>query len=336
MTKGNKTSGSEKTPKSSKKTKSLTKTAEYAAKQARIAKRTRDFIIEAEKIGFKLADPSILDDLNKTIRTKSAMEAFQKKYSSANLQKHLKFEITKIRSGLDLSGKVISKPVLSKMSYRQVFGSDKGRATAVNTMLRYRRPVTTTQKDKDGNEEHIEETVHITSRAEAARIWSIMDDLGFKPSQLTVGQKIDNDFFKIKRGWRKNNIGQYIEFKRIPYSDSTISNIFDLSEFAFSQEELYNVYQKQKAQVKLSDVDDTILADASLSIDSSILLSLLFKYLPPSEVPDYYKNITNAFKSGSTTDRAVLNQMILNGDNPSEFVDYIVSTMKIAFEHSRV
>ena len=306
----------------------------YEKKRAKLEKRVLKQVQEGATDGFVLENPDVLKKLTKTVRTEKQLKALQKEFTPSNVRRMLHYNVTKIRSGINLNGKTIKTPIKSNLTMQQL-NTEKGRAAAINKMLSYKRPVKIKIKDKAGNERTVTKNVHITSRAESSRIYAILSSIGMPYSTLTEGVEYDNDYFKLEAGWQKNTIAQFIKFKKLPKKLSIQADIQALAESAFSQEELYREYLKQKAQTQVADLDDNVVNQIGDYLDSSILINLLFKYLPPSDVPDAYNKISQAIHKGQKVDRDHLIQMISNGQNPKDILDYIENIMKMSFKNSR-
>lgn len=311
-----------------------TKREIYERKRAKLEKRVLMQVQEGITHGFALENPDVLNKLTKTIRTEKQLKALQKEFTPSNVRRMLHYNVTKIRSGINLNGKTIKTPIKSNLTMQQL-NTEKGRAAAVNKMLGYKRPVKMKVKDKTGKERTVTKMVHVTSRAESSRIYSILSSIGIPYSSLTEGVEYDNDYFKLEAGWQKNTIAQYIKFKKLPKKLPIHADIQALAESAFSQDELYQEYLQQKAQTQIGDLDDNVVNQIGDYLDSSILITLLFKYLPPSEVSDAYDKITQAIHAGQSVDRDHIIQMINNGRDPADILDYIEKVMKFSFKNSR-
>ena len=311
-----------------------TKREIYEKKRARLEKRVIMQVQEGATHGFALEDPNVLDKLTKTVRTEKQLKVLQKEFSPSNVRRMLHYNVTKIRSGINLNGKPIKTPIKSNLTLQQL-NTEKGRATAINKMLSYKKPVKMKIKDKTGKERTVTKMVHITSRAESSRIYSILSSIGMPYSSLTEGVEYDNEYFKLEAGWKKNSIAQFIKFKKLPKALTIQADLQALAESAFSQDELYQEYIKQKAYTQVSDMDDNVINQIGDYLDASILLALLFKYLPPSEVADTYNEITQAVHTAKAFDRQHLIHMIENGRDPADILDYIENVMKFSFKNSR-
>ena len=311
-----------------------TKREIYEKKRAKLEKRVLQQVQQGATEGFDLENPDVLNKLTKTIRTEKQLKALQKEFTPSNVRRMLHYNVTKIRSGINLNGKTIKTPIKSNLTMQQL-NTEKGRAAAINKMLGYKRPVKMKVKDKTGKERTVTKMVHITSRAESSRIYSILSSIGIPYSSLTEGVEYDNDYFKLNAGWQKNTIAQYIKFKKLPEKLSIQADIQALAESAFSQDELYQEYLKQKAWTQIADLDDNVVNQIADYLDSSILINLLFKYLPPSDVSDAYDKITQAIHAGQRVDRDHIIQMINNDQNPKDILKYIEKVMKMSFKNSR-
>lgn len=284
----------------------------FQFKDAKSEQNVRDYMnLDVNKFSADLADPDksdvVYEQLKKELGT----------WFKQELAENMVYEIDKIKDTFNLDGRPLDAPIKDERLTVKRFSNARGRAAIINDFLKTKIPVT-----KKG----VSTMIHVTSDWEASNILTI---LGFINPQyvkdleeaVKTGAAIENEYFKLKEGWKRwSDLGNYIRFKKLPDDPYIKDILIDMSQYAFYNRELYDVYAERKRNRALSDfIDDTTLSIMSTIIQTDRLYYILKRDVRPSEIEEEAKFMMKNLPKLRAKNIAFFNDIASDIDNGDSY-----------------
>ena len=284
----------------------------FQFKDAKSEQNVRDYMnLDVNKFSADLADPDksdvVYEQLKKELGT----------WFKQELAENMVYEIDKIKDTFNLDGRPLDAPIKDERLTVKRFSNARGRAAIINDFLKTKIPVT-----KKG----VSTMIHVTSDWEASNIITI---LGFINPQyvkdleeaVKTGAAIENEYFKLKEGWKRwSDLGNYIRFKKLPDDPYIKDILIDMSQYAFYNRELYDVYAERKRNRALSDfIDDTTLSIMSTIIQTDRLYYILKRDVRPSEIEEEAKFMMKNLPKLRAKNIAFFNDIASDIDNGDSY-----------------